>query len=72
MLDTDLDGEIAASDTRWQEALNPPIYLVSLLPGLGVPLLSQAALPHPLGLAFATVAVILIQRRRGLAPWGRR
>jgi 1,4-dihydroxy-2-naphthoate octaprenyltransferase len=61
MLDTDLDGEIAASDTRWQEALNPPIYLVSLLPGLGVPLLSQAALPHPLGLAFATVAVILVQ-----------
>ncbi len=61
MLDTDLDGEISASGTRWQEALNPPIYLVSLLPGFGVPLLSPAALPNPLGLALATVAVILVQ-----------
>jgi 1,4-dihydroxy-2-naphthoate octaprenyltransferase len=61
MLDTDLDGEITGSGTRWHEALNPPIYLVSLLPGLGVPLLSPAAPPHPLGLVLATVAVILVQ-----------
>ena len=61
MRDTDLDGAIAASGSSWQEALNPPIYLVSLLPGLGVPLLAPAALQHSLGLSLATVAVILVQ-----------
>ncbi len=61
MHDTDLDGAIAASGSSWQEALNPPIYLVSLLPGLGVPLLAPVALQHPLGLLLATVAVILVQ-----------
>ena len=61
MRGTDLDGTIAASASSWQEALNPPIYLVSLLPGLGVWLLAPAALQHPLGLALATIAVILVQ-----------
>ncbi len=52
----------ASPATRWQEALNPPIYLVSVLPGLGVPLLAQAGgVPHPLGLALATLAVVLLQ-----------
>jgi 1,4-dihydroxy-2-naphthoate octaprenyltransferase len=49
------------SPTRWQEALNPPIYLVSVLPGLGVPLLAQDAVPHPFGLVLATLAVVLLQ-----------
>ncbi|MGB5775882.1 MAG: prenyltransferase, partial [Sedimenticolaceae bacterium] len=71
----DLDGTIAASGSSWQEALNPPIYLVSLLPGLGVPLLAPAALRHPLGLSLATVAVILVQHAINLfndaADWRR-
>ena len=51
----------ASPTTRWQEALNPPIYLVSVLPGLGVPLLAQGGVLHPLGLALATLAVVLLQ-----------
>lgn len=42
-------------------ALNPPIYLVSVLPGLGVPLLARAEIDHPLGLMLATLAVVLLQ-----------
>ena len=45
----------------WRLALNPPIYLVSVLPGLGVPLLAQWSVPDPLGVALATVAVVLLQ-----------
>lgn len=54
--------EIAAGGaTRWQVALNPPIYLVSVLPGVGVWLLAQGDLVHPLGLLLATFAVVLLQ-----------
>lgn len=52
---------IAAAETDWREALNPPIYLVSILPGLGVPLLAGGAVAHLAGLALATVAVVLLQ-----------
>lgn len=45
----------------WREALNPPIYLVSLLPGLGVPLLAPHPVERTTALALATVAVILLQ-----------
>jgi len=45
----------------WAEALNPPIYLVSILPGLGVPLLAQAPVPGAVGLVLATFAVVLLQ-----------
>jgi 1,4-dihydroxy-2-naphthoate octaprenyltransferase len=53
--------QAASPAIRWQEALNPPIYLVSVLPGLGVPLLAQGGVPQPLGLALATLAVVLLQ-----------
>lgn len=49
------------SHTHWREALNPPIYLVSVLPGLGVPLLSGEAAIHSWGLLLATLGVILLQ-----------
>ncbi|MCB1801898.1 MAG: prenyltransferase [Gammaproteobacteria bacterium] len=47
--------------THWFEALNPPIYLVSVLPGLAVPLLAGGMPAHALGLALATFAVVLLQ-----------
>ncbi len=50
-----------AAGPGWRVALNPPIYLVSLLPGLGVPMLA-AGDPLAWGaLAAATFAVILLQ-----------
>lgn len=45
----------------WWKALNPPIYLVSVLPGLGVPVLAAGELPNPVGLLLATLAVVLVQ-----------
>ena len=45
----------------WHRALNPPIYLVSILPGLGVPLLAQAPVENTGGLFLATFAVVLLQ-----------
>lgn len=45
----------------WRTALNPPIYLVSVLPGLGVPLLADAPVLHWTGLVLATLAVVLLQ-----------
>jgi 1,4-dihydroxy-2-naphthoate octaprenyltransferase len=56
-----LDSEAARSDTDWRHALNPPIYLVSVLPGLGVPLLAPGPLQHWFGLVLATLAVVLVQ-----------
>ena len=50
-----------ATPPRWQEALNPPVYLVSVLPGLGVPLLARGAVENGAGLALATLAVVLLQ-----------
>ena len=46
---------------KWHQALNPPIYLVSVLPGLGVPLLAQAPVENTGGLWLATFAVVLLQ-----------
>ena len=54
------DG-LAPGSTTWREALNPPIYLVSILPGLAVPALAQVSITHALGLMLATVAVVLLQ-----------
>ena len=45
----------------WHQALNPPIYLVSILPGLGIPLLAQAPVENTGGLFLATFAVVLLQ-----------
>jgi 1,4-dihydroxy-2-naphthoate octaprenyltransferase len=52
---------LAVQAPRWWEALNPPIYLVSVLPGLGVPLLAPGPVVHPQGLLLATLAVVLVQ-----------
>ncbi len=49
------------SDPSWRVALNPPIYLVSVLPGLGVPAIASQSLQHPIGLLLATIAVVLLQ-----------
>ena len=56
-----MDSAPGGADASWREALNPPIYLVSVLPGLGVPLLAQAPLEHWGGLVLATLAVVLVQ-----------
>ncbi len=45
----------------WREALNPPIYLVSILPGLGVWWLARGDVQFTLGLLLATLAVVLVQ-----------
>ncbi len=45
----------------WRAALNPPIYLVSVLPGLGVPLLGIGETAPWQPLLLATVAVVLLQ-----------
>ena len=55
------DTATAPPQPGWWGALNPPIYLVSILPGLGVVLLAFPALPWPLGLALGTLAVVLLQ-----------
>ena len=46
---------------RWWEALNPPVYLVSILPGLGVWLLARTGGNESYVLAAATLAVVLLQ-----------
>ena len=46
--------------SRWQ-ALNPAIYLISILPGLAVVLLARQHSPWILGLSLATFAVVLLQ-----------
>ena len=56
-----MDDTVTGSGAQWSEALNPPIYLVSVLPGLGVPLLAQVPLYHTVGLVLATLAVVLLQ-----------
>lgn len=56
-----MDSEAARPGTDWRQALNPPIYLVSILPGLGVPLLAQAPVVYAGGLLLATIAVVLLQ-----------
>lgn len=47
--------------TGWWRALNPAIYLVSILPGAGVWQLSGASGRSGLSLLFATLAVVLLQ-----------
>ena len=56
-----LESNAAISDTDWRQALNPPIYLVSILPGLGVPLLARFPVENAGGLLLATIAVVLLQ-----------
>jgi 1,4-dihydroxy-2-naphthoate octaprenyltransferase len=52
---------LAKSQTsRWQ-ALNPAIYLISILPGLAVVLLARQPPPWLLDLLLATFAVVLLQ-----------
>ena len=50
-----------APATHWRVALNPPIYLVSLLPGLGVPMLAGGDPLYWRALVLATFAVVLLQ-----------
>jgi 1,4-dihydroxy-2-naphthoate octaprenyltransferase len=45
----------------WWTALNPPIYLVSVLPGLGVLLIAGESQSWLAGLALGTAAVVLLQ-----------
>lgn len=45
----------------WWKALNPPIYLISILPGIGVWLLARPPSDAGLSLGAATVAVVLLQ-----------
>ena len=49
-----------SSPTRWWQALNPAIYLVSILPGVAVWLLAQTSVNHE-ALWLATLAVVLLQ-----------
>lgn len=51
----------SARGARWWQALNPAIYLVSILPGFGVWQLTGASGPALATLAVATFAVVLIQ-----------
>ncbi len=48
-------------ETTWTVALNAPIYLISILPGLGVGLLAHPADNALAALVWANVAVILVQ-----------
>lgn len=48
------------SSTRWWQALNPALYLVSILPGVAVWLLAETAFSVT-ALCVATLAVVLIQ-----------
>ena len=50
-----------ATAPDWRVALNPPIYLVSLLPGLGVPMMAGGDSLHWGALVLATIAVVLLQ-----------
>ena len=54
-------GGLASTVTSWREALNPPIYLVSVLPGLAVPALAPNTVLQLTGLTMATLAVVLLQ-----------
>ena len=45
----------------WRQALNPPIYLVSVLPGLGVLLIAGDSSLWLAGLVAGTLAVVLLQ-----------
>ncbi len=47
--------------TRWWQALNPAIYLVSILPGVGVWILAENIPEEHAAIGFATAAVVLLQ-----------
>jgi 1,4-dihydroxy-2-naphthoate octaprenyltransferase len=51
----------AEQHAGWWEALNPPIYLVSVLPGLGVWLIAGDSRLWLAGLVLGTLAVVLLQ-----------
>ncbi len=46
---------------RWWQALDPPIYLISVLPGAAVWLLTGGAGAEPVSVGLATLAVVLLQ-----------
>ena len=48
------------SSVRWWQALNPAVYLVSILPGVAVWLLAEKPFSHT-ALGLATLAVVLLQ-----------
>ena len=51
----------AEQQAGWRGALNPPIYLVSVLPGLGVLLIAGDAPLWLAGLVLGTLAVVMLQ-----------
>lgn len=53
--------DLASQPPHWLTALNPPVYLVSILPGLGVLPLAGGAPLQAGPLAAATLAVVLLQ-----------
>ena len=50
-----------ASAIRWWQALDPPIYLISVLPGAAVLLLAGGSGRFPVHIVTATLAVVLLQ-----------
>jgi 1,4-dihydroxy-2-naphthoate octaprenyltransferase len=56
-----LTRELLAAGSGWWQALNPAIYLVSLLPGVGVWQLTRPAGPTLAALVLATLGVVLVQ-----------
>ncbi|MCB1773278.1 MAG: prenyltransferase [Gammaproteobacteria bacterium] len=56
-----MEPAVSAPRPSWLAALNPPIYLVSILPGLGVFLLAADRVAAPSTVALATLAVVLLQ-----------
>jgi len=55
------DHAEAPATTHWLDALSPPIYLISILPGLGAWLLARPTGPDAWALLAATVGVVLLQ-----------
>ena len=55
------DSATVNQQAGWWTALNPPIYLVSVLPGLGVLLIAGISPAWLAGRAVGTVAVVLLQ-----------
>lgn len=56
-----MEPSLSAPRPSWLAALNPPIYLVSILPGLGVFLLATQPVADVAAVVLATLAVVLLQ-----------
>jgi len=56
----DTQEKPGSGDLRWWQALNPAIYLISILPAMGVILITDQSI-WMMGIAVATLAVVLLQ-----------